>query len=159
VTPLDTSPSPSSSASSAPAAGDTGNGQVEVAESIAADSQTPQVLSFLDSYFAAINSHSYRDYRALLNPAEAQALTYQAFQHGYATSRDSRETLQGISTAGNGDTVARVTFTSHQAAANSVDGTGQTCTRWDLLLYLQPDGGGYLLGKSPSGYHASFAAC
>jgi hypothetical protein len=142
-----------------PAAGDTGNGQVEAAGSIAADSQTPQVLAFLDSYFTAINKHSYRDYRALLSPAEAEALTYPEFQNGYATTRDSAETLRGISAAGNGDTVARVTFTSHQAAANSVGGSGQTCTGWDVLLYLQPDGDGYLLGQSPPGYRASYAAC
>jgi hypothetical protein len=159
ATPVATSPPPSSTAPSVPPAGGTGNSQVEAAQSIAADSQTPQVLAFLDSYFTAINNHSYRDYRALLNPAAAQALTYPAFQNGYATTRDSAEKLHGISAAGNGDTVASVTFTSHQDAANSVDGSGQTCTRWDVLLYLQQDGDGYLLGKSPPGYHAAYAAC
>lgn len=151
ATPATVAPSPTASL---PA----GNGQVDVAASAAEDPQTPQVLDFLDSYFTAINSHSYQGYRALVNPAEADALTYASFQAGYGSTRDSAETLLGISTAANGETVAKMAFTSHQNAANSVDGS-QTCTNWRVLLYLEPNGNGYLLGKSPPGYHSSHEAC
>lgn len=149
---------PPSPTPSGPAGGNPGNGQVAAAASIAEDPQEPQVLGFLDSYFAAINSHSYHDYRALLNPAEADALTYTQFQHGYGSTTDSAERLLGISPDANGETIAKVAFTSHQNAASSVDGS-QTCTRWRVLLYLQQDGDGYLLGTSPPGYRASYAAC
>lgn len=158
TTPVMPTTSPPSPAPSGPPAGTTGSAQVNAAASIAGDPQTPAVLDFLDSYFATINRHSYRDYRGLLNPAEAQALTYTEFQNGYGSTADSGETLLGISADGNGETVAKVAFISHQNAADSVDGS-QTCTRWRVLLYLQPNGNGYLLGRSPAGYRASYAAC
>jgi hypothetical protein len=159
-TPSPLSPSPTFSvpATTAPPTSSPGNGQVEMAGSVAANPQAPQIIAFLDSYFGAINSHSYPAYRALLASKERHALTNAEFQNGYATTKDSAETLQRISVSQLGDTVAHVTFISHQNAADSVNGS-ETCTSWNVALYLQQDGDGYLLGQSPPGYHASYAAC
>ena len=42
---------------------------------------------------------------------------------------------------------ATVTFTSHQAPAQSVDKSA--CNDWTLNLYLVPQGTGYLIGSAP----------
>jgi hypothetical protein len=51
-----------------------------------------------------------------------------------------------------------VTFTSHQNASQAVGGTG-TCTDWDITLFLESNGTGYLDGQSPSSYHAQYKSC
>jgi hypothetical protein len=63
---------------------------------------------------AAINSHDYQAYAALLDPQLRQDLTTGQFERGYQSTADTGETLAGTSVAANGDTVAAVTFTSHQ---------------------------------------------
>jgi hypothetical protein len=150
-TPTPSSPPPTVSASP-------GSGQVGVAPSVAGDPQTPQVVALLDSYFGAINAHDYQAYITVLTPQQQQGLTSAQFSQGYASTKDSGETLQDISMAPDGSTVATVTFTSHQNPADSVNGT-ESCTTWQLMLYLQQTGNGYLIGEQPSSYHAKYAAC
>lgn len=125
---------------------------------MASDTQTPQIVTLLDSYFSAINTHDYQAYVALLSPADQQGLTAARFSSGFASTKDSDETLQGISSASDGLTVATVTFTSHQDPAASVNGS-ESCTSWHISLYLGQGVSGYIIDKAPSGYHAKYAAC
>lgn len=134
-------------------------GTVTLSQDVAQDSDAQPVAAFLNQYFGAINNHDYQSYRALLSPQLQEGLTEAQFASGYQTTADSTETLTGISTAGNGDLAADVTFTSHQDPADSVDKT-QSCTNWAITLFLSPDGnGGYLIDQHPSSYHASYQAC
>ena len=134
-------------------------GTVTLTDGVMQDSDASSVATFLNQYFQAINNHDYQSYLALLTSPVQQGITSQQFDHGYATTADSAETLTGISTTANGDTQADVTFTSHQNPANSPDGT-QSCTNWSISLFLQSDGnGGYLIDQAPSGYQASYQAC
>jgi len=87
-----------------------------------------------------------------------QGETAETFSKGFSSSADSDEALVAIAPAANGVTAARVTFTSHQNASQSVGGTG-TCTDWDITLFLESNGTGYLDGKSPSSYHAQYKSC
>jgi hypothetical protein len=57
----------------------------------------------------------------------------------------------------NGDYVAQVAFTSNQDATQSASGTD--CTKWDISLYLIPNGGSFLIDQPPSSYHAAYTAC
>lgn len=148
-----TSPVPSTSQSSSPA----GTGPVRMAPGLAGDPQAAPIVSLLDSYFAAINGRDYQGYTGLLTTQERQGLTAARFAGGFASTMDTGEMLIGISPA-DGVTVATVTFTSHQNPADSVNGH-QACTDWRISLFLRPDGTGYLIGKPPSGYKASYAAC
>ncbi len=50
-----------------------------------------------------------------------------------------------------------MTFTSHQAAADSPSHSG--CTYWHIILVLAPRHGGLVLQPPPPGYHASYRAC
>ena len=119
---------------------------------------TSQVVPLLNDYFAAINAHDYQKYIALLTPQASEDLTAVSFSAGYSSSPNSGETLTGISTAADGDPVAQVTFISHQNVSTSAKRPG--CTAWNISLFLAPGGSdGYLIGKSPAGYHASYAAC
>jgi hypothetical protein len=131
---------------------------VTVAASVASGAQTQQIVTLLDTYFGAINAHKYHAYIALLSPQDQQGLTPAKFRSGFASSRDSDETLQSISTAPDGSSVVTVTFTSHQNPAASVTG-GQSCTDWRISLYLEQGVSGYIIGKPPSSYHAKYAAC
>ncbi len=133
-------------------------GTVAVASAAAQDADAPAVAGFLDRYFAAINSHDYQAYAALLDPQLRQDLTTSQFERGYQSTADTGETLAGTSVAANGDTVAAVTFTSHQNPADSVDHQ-EACTNWRISLFLENDGSGYLIGPAAAGYHASHEAC
>jgi hypothetical protein len=154
-TPSAPSPTPSSPAVSPTP---TATGPVTVAPGVVSDTQTTQIVTLLDSYFGAINSHSYQAYIALLSPQQAQGLTAARFSSGFGSTKDSDETLQGISLGPDGTTVANVTFTSHQNPAASVNGS-ESCTNWNISLYLEQGGSGYVIGKSPPSYHAGYAAC
>lgn len=133
-----------------------GNGQVSVVASLTGNPLVPPIVDLLDKYFTAINHHDYQGYIALLTPQEQQGLTIGQFYRGYRSTRDSAEMLQSISTASG--TVATVTFISHQNPADSYNHQ-QSCTSWQISLFLQQNGGTYLIGKSPPSYHAYYAAC
>jgi hypothetical protein len=128
-----------------------------MAPGVAANPQAPQVASLLDSYFTAINNHDYEGYISLFTPAIQQGLTAAQFHTGFATTKDTDEALTSISSV-DGSLAASVTFTSHQSPADSVDGS-ESCTNWQISLYLQQTGNGYLIGKAPSSYHAFHTAC
>jgi hypothetical protein len=143
--PSATSPSPSSSG-------------VTVGAGASQDPDASSVAAFLGQYFAAINGRDYQSYLALLSPQLQQAMTQAEFDSGYRSTVDSSETLVGISTASDGDLAAEVTFTSHQNPADSPDHS-ESCTNWDISLFLAQGGSGYVSDPAPPGYHASHQAC
>lgn len=148
-------PEPSFSPSISPP---TDGATVMVASDAGQDPGAPSVADFLDQYFAAINSHDYQSYVALLSPNLQQDMTAQQFDSGYRSTSDTGETLTGISTAADGDTVAAVTFTSHQDPADSVDHK-EACTDWKISLFLEQANTGYLIDQPPGNYHAAHSAC
>jgi hypothetical protein len=156
------SPDPGSAAPGTPSAGGATQagtappGPVTIATAITGNAAAPQIAAFLDDYFGAINNHDYQAYVALRSP-QAAGISPAQFVTGYGSTTDTGETLQGISSAANGDLIADVTFTSRQSAAESA--TKSNCTDWNISLYLVPDGGGYLIDNPPSGYHARYASC
>lgn len=133
-----------------------GTGQVRVAASLAGNPLVTPIAALLDKYFTAINNHDYQGYISLRSQQDQQGLTPAVFDNGYRSTKDSAELLVNILTA-NG-TVAIVQFTSHQNPADSVNGQ-QSCTKWQISLFLQQNGSEYLIGKSPASYHSSHAAC
>jgi len=134
-------------------------GAVTVAVSPAAQSDPaePGVLAFVERYFTAINEHDYQTYIGLLNAQEAANESRSAFDSGFGTTTDSAATLTGISGLGGGGEAASVSFTSHQAPSDSVD--GRSCDLWSITLYLTPSGSSYVTNPPPSGYHSSHQAC
>lgn len=159
MTPLPTqdgsgpAPSPSS-----PSPSITMVGQVTVSAEASQDPDAASVATFLGQYFDAINTHDYQSYMSLLTAPEQQGLTQEQFDNGYDSTTDSAETLLSISTATDGDLVANVTFTSHQDPADSPN-QQESCTDWKISLFLEQDGGGYLIDQPPPTYHAFYAAC
>ena len=133
-------------------------GQVTITAGASQDANASSVAAFLDHYFTAINNHDYQSYISLLSPQAQQGLTAAQFDSGYRSTADSAETLVSISTVSNGDLAAAVTFTSHQNPADSPD-QQQSCTDWNISLFLVESGGGYLVDQPPPGYHASYHAC
>lgn len=133
-------------------------GLIREAPGVVGNPQTPAIAAMLYLYFNAINHHNFSGYYSLLDPQEQQLTSQSQFNKGFATTRDSGETLQSLSPGPGGTTMASVTFTSHQNPANSVNGH-ESCTRWRIALYLHHTGNGYLIGKPPPSYRASFGAC
>jgi hypothetical protein len=119
---------------------------------------SPQVLSWVESYFTAINSHDYQSYISLLGSELASGVTPASFASGFGSTNDSAATLTGISDQGSGGEAATVSFTSHQNPSQSVNGQ-DSCDLWTITLYLTPNGSSYLEVPAPSGYHASHLAC
>jgi len=122
------------------------------------DPDASSVADFLGQYFTAINDHDYQSYLSLQSPQIQQGMTQQQFEKGYRSTVDSSETLVGISTSPDGDLAAEVTFTSHQNPADSPD-QSESCTNWNITLFLSQDGSGYLIDPAPSGYRASYQPC
>ena len=143
---------------SASSPGPSSVGQVTITTGASQDANASSVAAFLDHYFTAINNHDYQAYISLLSPRAQQGLTAAQFDAGYRSTADSAETLVSISTASNGDLAAAVTFTSHQNPADSPD-QQQSCTDWNISLFLVESAGGYLVDQPPPGYHASYHAC
>jgi len=146
------SPTPTPTAT-APAS----TGLVSPGPEVAGEQDEASVQAFLDSYFAAINAHSYRQFRQLLSPAERARIPRSTFRSGDGTTTDSAAVLTSITSAVAGELAAAVTFTSHQAAADSPNDS--SCTDWSITLYLQPQNGTYLIVPPPASYQASYGAC
>jgi hypothetical protein len=129
-----------------------------IASAAAQNPGASPVADFIGTYFSAIGSRDYAAYMSLFTARDRPALTPSQFASNYQTTTDSGETLAGLSDLADGDVLAEVTFTSHQAAAESATGT-QSCTDWTVSFYLVPTGGSYLIDQPPAGYHAVYAAC
>jgi hypothetical protein len=129
---------------------------VAVSAAAAGNGAAPQVTAFLNSYFTAINAHDYQAYDSLLDQ-QLQPYPQSSFDAGYGSTTDSDETLTSITDTSSGGEAASVTFTSHQQPADSPDNS--SCDQWSITLFLVPNGSGYLDGKAPSTYHASYQAC
>jgi hypothetical protein len=148
-------PAPSPSAASPTSSG---GGAVTIATGAAQEPDASSVAAFLGQYFAAINAHDYQSYFSMLSPQLQQEITQARFEKGYRSTADSNETLVSISTASDGDLAAEVTFTSHQNPADSPD-QSESCTNWDITLFLAQGGPGYVIDPAPSGYQAVYQAC
>jgi hypothetical protein len=177
VTPVTTSPaasptSPAASATTPPAAATTppaatepptttqppppGTVTVAVSPAARSDSAEPQVLAWVERYFTTINSHDYQAYVGLLDAQMAAKESPSEFRAGFGSTTDSAATLTGISDVGGGE-AASVSFTSHQAPSQSID--GRSCDLWSITLYLSPSGSSYVENPPPPGYHSSHQAC
>ena len=152
-----TSPPASTPPVSPPPGTGTGGSSVTVTRSAARHPQAHAIAAFLSRYFAAINSHDYQRYVALLSPEMAQRVTPRRFASGFAATADSAETLTRISPRHGGLTEAAVTFTSHQQpnAANHEE----ACTNWSISLFLRRTGRGYQIQLPPPGYRAGSTPC
>jgi hypothetical protein len=141
------SPSPSPWAPGGPFTVATGPGVTQ-------QSSLPEVVSFLRSYFTAINSHDYGSFApewvSSQRPSPAQ------FQAGYGSTADSAATLTALSPTADG-VAATVKFTSHQVPSASP--TGTRCTAWRITLFLRARGSGYQIEAPPPGYRSRFRAC
>jgi len=123
----------------------------------AAAAQQPgeqQVVSFLQSYFTAINNHDYGGYASLVT--SSMRPTPAEFENGFGTTTDSKATLTGLVPYGTG-VAAAVKFTSNQSPSASPDGAA--CDVWHITLYLQPHGSGYRIGPAAPDYHAQYRPC
>jgi hypothetical protein len=176
TTPVTTSPAaspttPAASATTPPAAATTqpaateppatqppppGTVTVAVSQAARANPAEPQVLAWVERYFTAINSHDYQSYVGLLDTQMAAKQTPAGFRAGFGSTADSAATLTAISDLGGGE-AASVSFTSHQAPSESIDGS--SCDLWSITLYLSPSGSSYVENPPPSGYHSSHQAC
>jgi hypothetical protein len=111
----------------------------------------------LNRYFNSINTRNYSEYSSLLDIQEQQANSSSSFDSGFATTKDSNEVLTGIENTGGGSLTAKVSFTSHQSPADSVDDSA--CNNWQISLYLVPQGNSYLMTAAPAGYTAGYTDC
>jgi hypothetical protein len=148
----------SADATPSPTPGPSTVGSVTVSAGAAQNPAATAIATFVSQYFSAINSHNFQAYYALLTPQQQQGQTADTFSQGFGSTADSSEILVAITPAANGDTAATLTFTSHQNAAQAVGGTG-TCTDWNITLFLESNGTGYLIDQSPSTYHSQYKSC
>jgi hypothetical protein len=130
---------------------------VAIASAAAAAPHAAAVGAFLTRYFSVINRHDYRAYLRLFGPQSRRALSAAGFRTGYATTRDTKESLTGLTTSGPGQLAAAVTFTSRQDPGSSQEHAG--CLHWSITLYLVRLGRRYVIGNPPDVYAATFRRC
>ncbi len=152
-----TSPTASATPSRTASPSTSPTGGVTVSPAAAANPAEPGVAALVNDYFDAINAHDYTAYNNLLAPQQQAADTPSSFNTGYGSTTDSNERLTGITNTSGGGEAATLSFTSHQNAADSA--SQSACTSWTITLYLEPNGSSYLIGPTPPGYHAQYAAC
>jgi hypothetical protein len=130
---------------------------VRVSAGAAASAAAPQVTALLNQYFNAINTRNYAEFSSLLDSRMRTDNSPASFASGYATTKDSAETLTSISSTADGGLAAAVSFTSHQSPAQSIDHS--PCNNWLLTLYLVPQGNGYVITPPPPGYEPPHSDC
>jgi len=124
------------------------------------DVNAASVQQSLDTYFSAIDSEQYQTAWDQLTPAE-QAITHndseQVFAADLATTQDSDVVITNMTLANDGSDSVDLTFTSHQAAAESPDGAS-TCDNWSMVYSMAEPGGStpWLISKVAS---ANATAC
>jgi len=146
--------SATASASTSASAATSSTGLVRIAQSASQNASAPQVADFLGSYFRAINNRDYSLYASLF--VTSRVPTRAQFRRGYRSTHDSDAILTRLRNTPNG-LAAAVSFTSHQAPADSA--TGTSCTAWNVTFYLTANGSGYQIGNPPADYHARYRAC
>jgi hypothetical protein len=133
-----------------------GSMPVTMAPGVRRDAAAAQIEVLVASYFTAVNDHDFQAYRHLLvGPLRGQ-LSAAQFAQNHGSTRDSAVTLVLISENGP-YAAATVTFTSRPDPGTG--GAGGTCTLWRETLYLQQQGGRYLVTAPPPGYHATQHTC
>src|SRR5215468_9527929 len=148
------SPLPTTPSASPTAPGTSGGFPVAVSAAAAQQPGEQQVVSFLQSYFTAINNHDYGQYASLVT--SSQRPTPAEFENGFGTTTDSNATLTGLVPYGTG-MAATVKFTSNQSPSASPDGA--SCDAWHITLFLQPHGNGYRIGQAAPDYRARYRPC
>jgi hypothetical protein len=133
------------------------SGMVAVTPAVFEQGDEPEVLAFLDEYFAAINSHDYQQYRSLLDGRLRRAETAAGFSDGYWSTTDTGAKLVRLAPASAQGVAATITFTSHQAPSDSP--THTSCTDWRTTLYLSPLAESYVIQEPPPSYRASYRSC
>jgi hypothetical protein len=103
----------------------------------------------LDRYFGGINSRNYSEWASAVNAQEQANNPPSSFASGYATTKDSGIVVDSITDNGDGTLTVSISFTSHQAAANSVDGVS-TCNHWQQTLPVVPQGSGFVVSPPSS---------
>jgi hypothetical protein len=133
----------------------TPTGIVAFAAGVSGSPYAAQVENLFTRYFTGINTHSYSEYASALDAGMRANNPQSSFASGYATTTDSNETVNSITSTGSGLT-AVVTFTARQSPSDSPDNSA--CNNYTLTLPLVPQGSGYVITTPPSGY-ASYSDC
>jgi len=107
------------------------------------------VQSAFDLYFGGINAHDYAKWASAVNGAEQANNPQSSWDSGYATTTDSNVVIDSITDNGDGTLTVAISFTSHQAGSDSVDGS--TCNNWQQTFPLSPQGSRYVIGPPASG--------
>ena len=146
-----------SASTSAAASTSPTSGLVGVGPGVASNATASAVETTLNVNFEGINAHDYAEYQSARTPGEQATESQSAFTFGYGSTSDSGITLVSLASDSHGGEAATVTFTSHQAAGTGIDGS--SCNDWKLIYDMVPQGSGYLIGPTPSGYQPSHSDC
>jgi hypothetical protein len=150
-------PSASTPAASPAPSHPAGGSTVLIAPGLTQNPAAGPIDKLLVTYFTAINTHNFQQYKSTFLPSVRHQLSAAAFARGYQTTRDSNASLVGIGIAPQHGLAATVTFTSTQKPIPSQGVTG--CTYWAISLFLGKHGNAFLIGSSPPGYHPYHHAC
>lgn len=132
-----------------------GNDLVSVGPDAEQDPAAAAVLEVLTAYYRAINDHDYATYQAQQTRAAQAQTTRSEFAKGFRSTVNSEVVIQTLTPTDDGRLLARVTFTSNQAAADGPK--GQTCTKWAVGKFLK--GQTFLIDKAPKSYKATYESC
>lgn len=131
------------------------NGLVSLAPAAAQYSDADSIQPVITEYFQAINNRDYTKYLATQSPGVA--LTPQQFQTGFRSTEDSSVIVTNIAIAPDGRPEADVTFTSQQQPQDGPN--GESCTNWQVKMFLDGNAGTYTIGALPADYSASYQPC
>jgi hypothetical protein len=121
---------------SVPSTEEPGSPVVSITPDVAHFPLRTQVRQLLQTYFDAINSHSYRQWRSVVTPSLASTQTERQYEQGYRTTHDGTIVVYRVDTTLNSGLRVLLTFHSTQAAEDAPKTFPHDCIVWHLVWPL-----------------------
>jgi hypothetical protein len=121
------------------------------------------VATTFEDLFDGINTRNFALAISAYLPTNASHVSEAALANGDSTSTDTNAALSQVTPTAFGGVIAAVAFTSHQDAAHSPGGNGDTCDNWSISYDLVPSGAGanppYVINDVASSPASTHQAC
>jgi hypothetical protein len=125
--------------SSVPSSAEPGPGTVSVTPDVLKFTAHAKVQQVFQTYFDAINTKRYAEWRSVVTSDLADEQSESAFVSGYQSTRDGSILLYRVDTAPDNGLRVLVTFHSTQDPADAPSGFAHQCIEWQVVKPLTWD--------------------
>jgi hypothetical protein len=124
---------------SMPSSAEPGPPNVAVTPEVQHDALYPQILQLAQTYFDAINSKRYQEWRSVVTRTVAKSKSEDAFLKGYESTHDGSIVVYRVDGTPTAGLRVLVTFHSVQEVADTPAGSPFPCLAWQVVWPLSFD--------------------